>query len=247
MSLEDAYIGQSVWSPVDLDPDVVSAEALEALGVKMHWAQRQFLSMAEQIGDDGKRAVGEVFVTGDRQSGKTVAVELLMLWAIVSPNPRRIMYTGPDSITVDSTFRSLVNRVEALRAPRVVRKIRKARGAQEIEATNGARIIFRSRGGRGVRGVVADTLIFDDAEDLDEEVALSGIAASLTSPDPQCFYVGFDLDRGFLGARRKELGTVASVGQARENGLNRVGEINMGQLENELARGARRMFAGLTR
>lgn len=247
MSIDTNYIDQRVWAPDHLDPDSTAVDVLKTLGIEMNWAQRELLTMAEQLGDDGKRLCRELFVTGERQSGKSAGVDLVMLWAIVATHPRRIMYTGPDALTVDSTFRRLVNRVEALRVPSVIRKNSKARGAQEIEATNGTRIIFRSRGGRGVRGVEADTVIFDGAEDLDEQDALSGLASLLTSPDPQRFFVGVDLDRGFVGTRPRWSRTkVDGFEQAREIGLDRVGEVSMGQLDTELARRARRMFAGLT-
>lgn len=129
-----------------------------------------------------------------RQNGKTanatgrIASGMLMFgeW---------IVYTAHLQKTATETFMELKSLFEMNKLFKYVKEIRSAIGREQILLKNGGRVVFVARTRNGGRGLHADCLIFDEAQELTSEQQASFLPALAASRNPQTIYLGTPPDQ----------------------------------------------------
>ena len=124
-----------------------------------------------------------------RQNGKTALLQVragsgMLLYV------EQVIYTAHLQKTATETFEELAALFEAPKLKRYVKDVKTALGREQIILKNGARIKFLARTRNGGRGQHGDLLIFDEAQELDDNAQASFIPAISASLNPQVIYVG---------------------------------------------------------
>jgi len=133
-----------------------------------------------------------------RQNGKSLLVQgrasagMLMF-------KEQVIYTAHLQKTATETFEEMRDFFETPALASYVAEIRTALGREQIILKNGARIKFLARTRNGGRGQHGDLLIFDEAQELDENQQASFIPAISASSNPQTIYVGTPPDPTAVG------------------------------------------------
>lgn len=124
-----------------------------------------------------------------RQNGKSLLVqgrsEVGMLM-----KAERVVYTSHLQKTSTETFEEMASFFDSQQLRKYVKDIKTALGREQIILNNGAKIKFLARTRNGGRGQHGDVLIFDEAQELDENSQASFIPAISASLNPQTIYVG---------------------------------------------------------
>ena len=124
-----------------------------------------------------------------RQNGKTALLNVRAGAGMLMYN-EQVIYTAHLQKTATETFEELASLFEAQKLKRYVKDIKTALGREQIILQNGARIKFLARTRNGGRGQHGDLLIFDEAQELDDNAQASFIPAISASLNPQVIYVG---------------------------------------------------------
>ncbi len=124
-----------------------------------------------------------------RQNGKSGLVEGraesgMLLYG------EQILYTAHLQKTSTETFEEMANFFDTPKMRDYVKDIKTALGREQIILKNGARIKYLARTRNGGRGQHGDLLIFDEAQELDENQQASFLPAISASRNPQTIYVG---------------------------------------------------------
>jgi hypothetical protein len=155
----------------------------------------QQLVLRDALGEDadGKWAAFEVGLVVPRQSGKGSILEALELAGLFlfgdDGPPPLILHSAHEFKTSAEHFRRMRDLIEGsdnLRSK--VRIVRTAAGSESIELHSGARLRFVTRTGGSGRGFSADTIIIDEAYNLNAE-SLAAVMPTMSSrPNPQIWY-----------------------------------------------------------
>lgn len=124
-----------------------------------------------------------------RQNGKSGLVEGraesgMLLYG------EQILYTAHLQKTSTETFEEMASFFDTPQMRDYVKDIKTALGREQIILKNGARIKYLARTRNGGRGQHGDLLIFDEAQELDENQQASFLPAISASRNPQTIYVG---------------------------------------------------------
>lgn len=111
----------------------------------------------------------------------------------------QVIYTAHLQKTATETFEEMRDFFEMPALAPYVSEIRTALGREQIALKNGARIKFLARTRNGGRGQHGDLLIFDEAQELDENQQASFLPAISASANPQTIYVGTPPDPTVTG------------------------------------------------
>lgn len=142
---------------------------------------------------DGQYAagIGGVFISICRQVGKTFTIgSMIVMLCILFPN-LKVLWTAHRTRTASETFKSLQGIVGRKSIAPFVAAIRRTNGEQEIEFTNGSRIMFGAREsgfGRGFDDV--DVLVFDECQILTEKALDDMIPATNAAANALVLYMG---------------------------------------------------------
>lgn len=142
---------------------------------------------------DGQYAasIGGIVVSICRQVGKTFTVgSMIVMLCILTPG-MKVLWTAHRTRTSDETFKSLSGIARRKKVWPHILAIRQANGQQEIEFTNGSRILFGAREqgfGRGFDDV--DVEVFDEAQILGQKALDDMIAAMNVAPNPIYLMIG---------------------------------------------------------
>ena len=144
-----------------------------------------------------------------RQNGKTLLLQGRATVGMLLYG-EQVLYTAHLQKTATETFEEMRQYFEGPKVVRYVREIKTALGREQIILTNGARIKFLARTRNGGRGQHGDLLIFDEAQELDENQQASFLPAISASLNPQTIYIGTPPDPTapgvvFRGIRNKAL------------------------------------------
>ena len=144
-----------------------------------------------------------------RQNGKTGLVEGraeagMLLYS------ERVLYTAHLQKTATESFEEMAAFFDSATLRKYVKDIKTALGREQIILTNGGKVKFLARTRNGGRGQHGDLLIFDEAQELDENQQASFIPAISASLNPQTLYTGTPPDPQtpgtvFRGIRDKAL------------------------------------------
>lgn len=144
-----------------------------------------------------------------RQNGKTGLVQGRAESGMLMYN-EQVIYTAHLQKTATETFEEMAVFFDTPKIRKYVKDIKTALGREQIILKSGARIKFLARTRNGGRGQHGDLLIFDEAQELDENAQASFIPAISASLNPQVIYVGTPPDPTapgtvFRGIRSKAL------------------------------------------
>ena len=144
-----------------------------------------------------------------RQNGKTGLLEGRAVAGMIMHN-EQVLYTSHLQKTSTETFEELATFFDSARLRKYLKDIKTALGREQIILKSGARIKFLARTRNGGRGQHGDTLIFDEAQELDVSSQASFIPAISASQNPQVIYAGTPPDgesagEVFRGIRKKAL------------------------------------------
>lgn len=144
-----------------------------------------------------------------RQNGKTSLLQGRSASGMLMYG-ERVIYTAHLQKTATETFTEMRDFFERPKIIKHVRDIKTALGREEIILNNGAKIKFLARTRNGGRGQHGDLLIFDEAQELDEDQQASFLPAISASLNPQTIYTGTPPDPTapgivFRGIRKKAL------------------------------------------
>lgn len=144
-----------------------------------------------------------------RQNGKTGLLEGRSVAGMIMHN-EQVLYTAHLQKTSTETFEELASFFDSPKIRNYLKDIKTALGREQIILKNGARIKFLARTRNGGRGQHGDTLIFDEAQQLDVNSQASFIPAISASRNPQVIYAGTPPDEEgtgevFRGIRSKAL------------------------------------------
>ena len=144
-----------------------------------------------------------------RQNGKTLLLQGRATVGMLLYG-EQVLYTAHLQKTATETFEEMRQYFEGPKVVRYVREIKTALGREQIILTNGARVKFLARTRNGGRGQHGDLLIFDEAQELDENQQASFLPAISASLNPQTIYIGTPPDPTapgvvFRGIRKKAL------------------------------------------
>lgn len=144
-----------------------------------------------------------------RQNGKTGLVAGRSEAGMLLYN-EKVIYTAHLQKTATETFEEMAAFFDSDALRKYVKDIKTALGREQIILKSGARVKFLARTRNGGRGQHGDLLIFDEAQELDEDAQASFLPAISASLNPQTIYVGTPPDPNaegtvFRGLRDKAL------------------------------------------
>lgn len=144
-----------------------------------------------------------------RQNGKTGLLQGRAATGMIMHN-EQVLYTAHLQKTSTETFEEMAAFFDSPKIRKYLKDIKTALGREQIILKNGARIKFLARTRNGGRGQHGDTLIFDEAQELDVNSQASFIPAISASRNPQVIYAGTPPDgesagEVFRGIRAKAL------------------------------------------
>lgn len=124
-----------------------------------------------------------------RQNGKTLLIQGRAAAGMLMFN-EQVIYTAHLQKTATETFEEMQAFFESPKLKRYVQDIKTALGREQIILKTGARVKFLARTRNGGRGQHGDLLIFDEAQELDENQQASFLPAISASLNPQTIYTG---------------------------------------------------------
>ena len=133
-----------------------------------------------------------------RQNGKTLLLQGRASTGMILYN-EQVLYTAHLQKTSTETFEEMASFFDTPKLRKYVKAIKTALGREAIILQNGARIKFLARTRNGGRGQHGDLLIFDEAQELDENQQASFLPAISASLNPQTIYTGTPPDPEAIG------------------------------------------------
>ena len=133
-----------------------------------------------------------------RQNGKSGLVEGRAEAGMLMYN-EQVLYTAHLQKTSTETFEEMAGFFDTPKLRKYVKDIKTALGREQIILKSGARVKFLARTRNGGRGQHGDLLIFDEAQELDENQQASFLPAISASLNPQTIYVGTPPDPTAVG------------------------------------------------
>lgn len=144
-----------------------------------------------------------------RQNGKTGLVQGRANAGMLLYN-EIVIYTAHLQKTATETFEEMAAFFDTPQLKKYVRDIKTALGREQIILKSGAKVKFLARTRSGGRGQHGDLLIFDEAQELDDDQQASFLPAISASLNPQTILIGTPPDptsagNVFRGLRDKAL------------------------------------------
>ncbi|HET8642954.1 MAG TPA: hypothetical protein VFM37_13530 [Pseudonocardiaceae bacterium] len=178
------------WRPECWSCAAVEAiELYESLGPRLDPWQKHCLELA--LGEDelGDWATPEVGLEVPRQNGKGGITEAVELTALFVWGMRVIIHTAHLIDTSKTAFKRTADLVEGSDdLIRRVKRINRTNGEEAIELLDGAVLKFRTRTGRGGRGLTGDMVVFDEAQELEPAQMEALVPTILARPNPMIVY-----------------------------------------------------------
>ena len=101
-----------------------------------------------------------------------------------------VIYTAHLQKTATETFEEMAAFFDTPMLSKYIKDIKTALGREQIILKSGARVKFLARTRSGGRGQHGDLLIFDEAQELDDEQQASFLPAISASANPQTILIG---------------------------------------------------------
>lgn len=149
-----------------------------------------------------------------RQNGKTGLIEGRAEAGMILYN-EQVLYTAHLQKTATETFEEMASFFDTPKLRKYLKDIKTALGREQIILRSGARVKFLARTRNGGRGQHGDLLIFDEAQELDEEQQASFLPAISASLNPQTIYVGTPPSPDVTGTVFRRIRDVAIAGDTK--------------------------------
>lgn len=149
-----------------------------------------------------------------RQNGKTGLVVGRSEAGMIIYN-EQVIYTAHLQKTATETFEEMASFFDSPQLRKHVKDIKTALGREQIILKAGARIKFLARTRNGGRGQHGDLLIFDEAQELDDDAQASFLPAISASLNPQTIYVGTPPDPNCTGTVFRDIRQKAIDGKTK--------------------------------
>lgn len=146
-----------------------------------------------------------------RQNGKTGLVQGRAEAGMILYN-ENVVYTSHLQKTSTETFEEMAVFFDTPLLRKYVKDIKTALGREQIILKSGAKVKFLARTRNGGRGQHGDLLIFDEAQELDEDQQASFLPAISASRNPQTIYVGTPPDPNAAGTVFRSIRSKATSG-----------------------------------
>ena len=165
-----------------------------------------------------------------RQNGKTGLVQGRAESGMIMYN-EQIIYTAHLQKTSTETFEEMAVFFDSAKLRKYVKDIKTALGREQIILKSGAKVKFLARTRNGGRGQHGDLLIFDEAQELDEDQQASFLPAISASKNPQTIYVGTPPDPNAAGTVFRSIRDKAIAGETEttawfEYSVNEIGNVH---------------------
>ena len=135
--------------------------------------------------------IGGAVASIPRQSGKTHTIGALIFALCLANADLLVLWTAHRTRTHNETFKTMDGMANRKRIAPFVRGVRKANGEQEIEFTNGSRILFGAREAGFGRGfAMVDVVVLDEAQILTEKAMEDMVPATNAAPNGLVLMVG---------------------------------------------------------
>lgn len=167
-----------------------------------------------------------------RQNGKSLLVQGRSEAGMILAN-EQVIYTAHLQKTATETFEEMAVFFDSSKTRKYVKDIKTAIGREQIILKSGARIKFLARTRNGGRGQHGDLLIFDEAQELDENQQSSFLPAISASLNPQTIYVGTPPDPEALGTVFRGIRTKALSGQTKRTAWFEFSVKDIGNVRDE--------------
>jgi len=139
---------------------------------------------------DGLWAASEADVIASRQNGKNGTIEARELYGLGVLGEWQI-HTAHLFRTTQESFERLEAHIMAgPLSELLVRKVASPAAGYRMQFANGARISFIARSRTSGRGLTGDLLVFDEAQDLDDDAMGALIPVLSARPNPQTWKLG---------------------------------------------------------
>ncbi len=149
-----------------------------------------------------------------RQNGKSGLVEGRAEAGMLMYN-EQVLYTAHLQKTSTETFEEMATFFDSRSLRKYIKDIKTAIGREQIILKKGARVKFLARTRNGGRGQHGDLLIFDEAQELDENQQASFLPAISASLNPQTIYVGTPPDPQAAGTVFRNIRSRATSGESK--------------------------------
>src|SRR5690625_100081 len=150
-------------------------------------------TVATGLRADGKYAcgVGGMVLSIPRQVGKTYTIGGLVFALCMAKPDTLVLWTAHRARTHNETFRDMASKAESNAVKPFISHVRRSNGEQEVEFTNGSRILFGAREngfGRGFKKV--DILVLDEAQILSLKAMEDMVPATNAAPNGLVLMMG---------------------------------------------------------
>src|SRR5690625_1648173 len=169
------------------------AAQLKVMDIPLDRWQQAFCQAILAKREDGQYAcgIGGAVASIPRQSGKTYTIGALIFALCLATPGTLALWTAHRARTHNETFKSMDGMAQRKGVAPFVQNIRKANGEQEIEFTNGSRVLFGAREngfGRGFAKV--DVVVLDEAQILTEKAMEDMVPATNAAPNGLVLMIG---------------------------------------------------------
>jgi len=186
-----------------------AAAILRAGGLILDPWQTDTLRDWMAVGSNHKWIARTCGLSVSRQNGKTGLVQGRANSGMILYN-EIVIYTAHLQKTATETFEEMASFFDTPTLRKYVKDIKTALGREQIILKTGAKVKFLARTRSGGRGQHGDLLIFDEAQELDDDQQASFLPAISASLNPQTILIGTPPDpqsagNVFRGVRDKAL------------------------------------------
>lgn len=166
---------------------------LEEMGIPLDPWQHGLATAAMAKRADGLYScgIGGAVISIPRQVGKTYTIGAIVFALCLAFPGTLVLWTAHRTRTHNETFKSMDGMAQRKGVAPHILSVRKANGEQEIEFTNGSRILFGAREsgfGRGFAKV--DVLVLDEAQILTEKAMEDMVPATNAAPNGLVLMMG---------------------------------------------------------
>lgn len=163
----------------------IAAEA----GIELDEAQQYLADAVSGVGADRRWSAFEFVVFAPRQNLKTEFLLARILAGLFVFKEQYIVYSAHQVKTTTKTFKRLTRAID--QNPRLgARVVRKSntRGSEMIELSTGQVLECVARSSDSGRGFTGDTILLDEAHELDADQLAAVLPMLSTRPNPQVIY-----------------------------------------------------------
>lgn len=168
-----------------------AAELSARCGLVLDEWQRTVLEAGMAERRDGLWAAADVDVIASRQNGKNGIIEARELYGATVLG-EWIIHTAHLFKTTKESYNRLLSLVEADSdvRERLVYRVASPASGYEMRFAGGGRVQFIARSRTSGRGLTGDVLVFDEAQDLDDDAVGALLPTISSRSNPQSWYLG---------------------------------------------------------